>query len=197
MDPTSFKAVSVIGGSNRHGRTPIHIDAAHELGSLLCDCGYSVVCSGGRNGLVGAMLDGYGASGLKVTAIALSGSTELEEMHVAVSEIRHVDSTAERKRLFRDLSSGIIALPGGVGTLEEIFSFAFEKRQGVLLQPVIVLDVDAYFLPLRQMMEGALRHGFLGVRATPDLFAYATCAADVLVRLIEADKLLSSKSPMS
>jgi uncharacterized protein (TIGR00730 family) len=197
MDATSLKAVSVIGGSSRHGRTPVHIDAAHELGSLLCDCGYQVVCSGGRNGLVGAMLDGYGASGLKATAIALSGSTELEEMHSAVSEIRPVNSTAERKRLFRDLSSGIIALPGGVGTLEEIFSFAFEKRQGLLFQPVIILDVDAYFLPLKQMMDGALRHGFLGLRAKPDLLGFATCAADALVLLKEAEKLLSSKASRS
>lgn len=177
--------MAVLGGSSRNALTPSHAEAARELGRLLRHRRISVACSGGKHGLIGTMLDAYCEDGGEATAVILSNSPEADELHKSMSAIRHVGSTEERKILFSELSDAILVLPGGVGTMDEVFTFASERKQGRFRQKIVVLDVHGYFLPLREMIDNMLLHGMLSPRFKSNLLIFVANATEALTTLCE------------
>ena len=126
------------------------------LGQAIAARGYELVYGGARVGLMGAVADAVLAGGGHVIGVIPQALVDREVAHTGLPDLRVVSSMHERKALMSDLSDGFIAMPGGWGTLEELFEVLTWGQLGLHRKPCGLLNVDAYFDPLLAF----LRHGF-------------------------------------
>lgn len=140
---------------------PRYRQAAAELGKMIAARQIDVVYGGGRVGLMGALADAAIEEGGRVVGVIPVGLFSREIGHTGLSELREVASMHERKRLMYDLSDGFIALPGGLGTLEELAEVATWTQLGLHSKPVVLLDVDEFWQPLVQLLDRMVQVGLL------------------------------------
>jgi uncharacterized protein (TIGR00730 family) len=152
--------ICVFCGSNS-GSDPAYIDAARNLGKLFAREGVGLVYGGGSVGLMGEVADSVLAAGGEVIGVIPHALWAREVGHRGLTDIRIVDTMHERKALMADLADAFIALPGGLGTLEEIFEIWTWAQLGLLEKPVGFLDVNGFYAPLMQFLDGAVREAFL------------------------------------
>lgn len=152
--------ICVYAGSNP-GSDPAHRVAAANLGRLLAERGVGVVYGGGRTGLMGALADGCRGAGGHVTGIIPGFLEEKEVAHHDISELRVVGSMHERKTLMAELSDAFIALPGGIGTLEELFEIWTWSQLGQHRKPCGLLNVAGFYDRLIDFLDGVVEEGFL------------------------------------
>lgn len=143
------------------GRQPVYADAARELAALLVDRRIGVVYGGGSVGLMGAVADAVLAKGGEVIGVLPRGLARKELAHSGLSELHLVDSMHERKALMASLSDGFVALPGGLGTLEEVFEVLTWAQLGIHRKPVGLLDVAGYWTGLVALLRHAVAEGFV------------------------------------
>ena len=155
-----LSAVCVYAGSNP-GRDPAFADAARDLGSLLAGRGIEVVYGGGRVGLMGILADAALTAGGQVTGVIPQALIDKEISHEGLSELVVVETMHERKLAMADRSQAFISLPGGVGTLEELFEIVTWAQIGYHHKPVDILDVAGYYRPLLQFIDHAQAAGFV------------------------------------
>ena len=154
------RAVCVYCGSSA-GTDPSHVDAAHELGKLLAAEEIDVVYGGGAVGLMGVLADSALEEGGRVIGVLPRGLFEREVAHSGLTELYEVDSMHERKQLMFDLSGAFVALPGGLGTLEELAEVMTWAQLGIHRRPIVVIDVDGFWSPLRDLLDRAVVTGYL------------------------------------
>ena len=159
-----MKRVCVYCASN-DGVRPEYRAAALALGQLLAKRGIAVVYGGGRSGCMGALADGALAAGGEVIGVMPHALVQREVAHQGLTELRIVDSMHERKAMLAELADAFIALPGGLGTLEEFFETWTWAQLGVHRKPVALLNVSEFWQPLVDVFEHVEREGFL--RGTP------------------------------
>ena len=147
------------------GVRPEYVAAARTLGTLLATRGQALVYGGGRVGLMGAMADAAIAAGGEVIGVIPHALVQREVAHHGLTALHVVDSMHERKSMMSELADGFIALPGGLGTLEEFFEMWTWAQLGVHRKPIGLLDVARYWHSLVMMLEHAEAEGFL--RGTP------------------------------
>lgn len=147
--------------ASNDGARPGYLAAARALGSLMAQRGLVLVYGGGRTGLMGAVADSALAAGGCVEGVMPHGLVEREVAHQELSALHVVDSMHERKAMMAEMGDAFLALPGGLGTLEELFETWTWAQLGVHNKPVGLLDVDGYWQPLLRMMEHVDREGFL------------------------------------
>ncbi len=155
-----LKRVCVFCGS-KTGHSPVYREAALCLGRTLAERGIDLVWGGGQVGLMGVLADAVlegGGQAIGVIPEALS-STEL--LHPRATEMHVVQSMHARKSLMNELSDGFIALPGGYGTLEELFEQITWLQLGIHNKPIGLLDVDGFYGPIWVMLGRAYKEGFL------------------------------------
>jgi uncharacterized protein (TIGR00730 family) len=162
------------------GSDPAHRAAAQALGGFLAREGITVVYGGGNVGLMGAVADGALAEGGKVIGVIPRDLLEKELGHRGITELHVTGSMHERKQMMVDLSDGFIALPGGYGTLDELFETLTWLQLGFHDKPVGLLNAGGFYDGLIHFIDHMCGQGFL----KPE---HARC---VLVEL-EADKLLA------
>jgi uncharacterized protein (TIGR00730 family) len=155
-----MRALCVFCGSNP-GKEPVHTSVARDVGSLLARRGVRLVYGGGSNGLMGAVADAVLAGGGKVTGIIPQKLVERELAHARLTELLSVDTMHERKAQMANLSDAFLVLPGGLGTMEELFEVWSWAQLGFHRKPIGVLDTHGYFRPLRELMEHATTSGFM------------------------------------
>jgi uncharacterized protein (TIGR00730 family) len=155
-----LRAVCVFCGSYT-GDRPEHARAATELGEELVARGASLVYGGGRIGLMGVIADSVLAAGGTVTGVIPEHLVSHEVAHSGLTELRVVGSMHERKQLMFDLSDAFIAMPGGLGTLEELLEITTWAQLGLHAKPIGLLDVRGYFAPLVTLVERAVVEGFV------------------------------------
>lgn len=153
-------SVCVFCGSSS-GRRPEYAAAARELGDLLAQRGIRLVYGGGNVGLMGVIADAALAAGGQVIGVIPQHLMAKELGHLGLTELKIVGSMHERKALMADLSDAFIALPGGIGTLEELLEILTWGQLGLHAKPCGLLDVCGYYAPLRQMLTSAAVEGFL------------------------------------
>ncbi len=146
---------------SRSGVRADYGDAAAALGRALVDRGIGLVYGGGSVGLMGRIADSVMAAGGRVTGVIPYGLQVREVGHTSLSELVVVDSMHERKHLMSELASGFIALPGGIGTFEELFEISAWAQLGMHRKPVGVLNVAGYYDALLGMLDYAVQEGFL------------------------------------
>jgi uncharacterized protein (TIGR00730 family) len=146
------------------GCDAVYHAVARRLGGVLASDGYAVVYGGGATGSMGALADGVVAAGGIVTGVMPRFMLELEWAHKSLSELRVVEDMRTRKHLMLAESRGVVALPGGPGTLEELFEALTLKRLGLYMQPIVLVNTRNYFAPLLALLEHAVTERFMNPR---------------------------------
>jgi len=154
------KRVCVFCGSAL-GRRAVYADAARAMAAALLDRGLGLVYGGGSVGLMGALADAVLAGGGEVIGVLPKGLARKELAHRGLTELHLVASMHERKALMASLADGFVALPGGLGTLEEMFEILTWAQLGIHQKPVGVLDVDGYWTGLLGLLRHAAEEGFV------------------------------------
>ncbi|MGZ4810787.1 MAG: LOG family protein [Thermoanaerobaculia bacterium] len=155
-----MQRVCVFCGSNRGGRAG-YVTATRELAAVLVQRGISLVYGGGKVGLMGALADEVLRLGGQVTGVIPRQLVEREVGHTGLTDLRVVETMHERKALMADLADGFIALPGGLGTMEEIFEVWTWAQLGMHRKPIAFLDVGGYYQLLIEFLDQAAREGFV------------------------------------
>ena len=160
-----MKRLCVFCGANA-GRDPIYREAARALGTLLAEEGIGLVYGGASIGLMGAVADAARAAGGEVIGVIPRALMKREIAHAGLADLRVVGSMHERKALMAELADGFIALPGGVGTLEELFEVWTWVHLGLHHKPCALLDVAGFYSGLARFLDHVDDEGFLreGVR---------------------------------
>lgn len=143
---------------------PVYHAAARRVGEILADEGYSIVYGGGAVGSMGALADGALSRGGTVIGILPKFMMELEWGHPKLTELRIVEDMRARKHMMLSHSRGLVTLPGGSGTLEELFEAISLKRLGLYVHPIVLLDTNGYFAPLIALLEKAVAERFMDER---------------------------------
>ena len=138
--------------------------AARRLGEVLADEGVRIIYGGGAVGSMGALADGALSRGGRVLGILPRFMAELEWGHKQLTELQLVEDLRTRKHLMLTLSQAAIALPGGSGTLEELFEAITLKRLGLYLNPIVLINTRGFFAPLLEVLTRAVEERFMDVR---------------------------------
>ena len=182
--PQPIRRVAVFCGSN-FGRREIYRDAALRLADLLLERSIGLVYGGGNVGLMGAIADRMMQGGGEVLGVIPRALEEREVAHHGITELTVVETMHERKQRMYDLADAVIAMPGGIGTLDELFESWTWNQLGYLNEPCGLLDVDGYFQPLVTMLDRMVDEGFLR-REQRDILQVAAEPDELLSRLAAA-----------
>lgn len=152
-----------------------YVETARELGRLLAGQGINIINGAGCIGLMAAVSDAALAAGGTVTGVIPRFMVEEGWHHTGLTRLVETDTMHERKRTMADLSDGVIALPGGCGTLEELLEIITWKQLGLYLNPIVILNVNGFYDPLLAMLQKAVDEHFMrpehaaiwGVASTP------------------------------
>lgn len=155
-----MKRICVFCGSSS-GNDPRYLEAAQAMGRVLADRGLGLVYGGGSVGLMGAVADAALAAGAEVIGVIPRVLQIRELAHRSLTTLHVVDSMHQRKALMAELSDGFVALPGGMGTLEELSEVLTWAQLGLHARPVGLLDVAGYYRPLATFFDQAVTAGFL------------------------------------
>lgn len=174
----TIRALCVFCGSSTPSDTRYQ-DAARELGALIARQGITLVYGGSRSGLMGVIADAALAGGGQVVGVIPAGLFSEEVPHTGLTELREVGSMHERKQLMYGLADGFIALPGGLGTLEELAEAATWSQLGLHSKPVVLMDVDGFWDPLMAQLDRMAAVGLLAP-ANRNLMQRASSAQEAL-----------------
>jgi uncharacterized protein (TIGR00730 family) len=177
-------ALAVYCGS-RFGDTPTFEHAARAVGDLLGGAGDTLVYGGGRVGLMGAVADATLAAGGRVVGVIPQALMDREVGHRGLTELHVVQTMHERKQLMATRADAFVALPGGIGTLEELYEVWSWQQLGYHDKPVGLLNVDGYYDALLAFMRVTYARGFIS-DAQAGALLVDDDAARLLARLREA-----------
>lgn len=160
MTEPSLKRIAVYCGSATPA-DPIYIDVAREVGRALAERGIGVVYGGGRLGLMGAVADAALQAGGEIIGVIPRALVDAEVAHHGCTELRVVENMHERKALFTDLSDGFVTLPGGVGTMDELWEAVSWAQLGYHEKPVGLLNVAGFYDGLIAFNAHMIATGFI------------------------------------
>jgi uncharacterized protein (TIGR00730 family) len=175
------KRLCVFCGSNS-GRSPALAEAARGLGRLLALQRIGLVYGGGRVGLMGILADAALAEGGEVLGVIPRQLVDRELAHQGVTALYAVDTMHDRKQKMHDLSDAFVALPGGFGTLDELFEVLTWAQLGMHDKPCALLDVEGFWQPLLALVEHQVTEGLVAPRHAR-LLQVARSPAELLVTL--------------
>jgi len=142
----------------------VYFEAAEALGRLLAENHIRLINGGGNRGLMRAVADAVLKNGGEVTGVIPRFMVEQNWHHTGLTELTIVETMHERKEKMAALSDGIIALPGGCGTLEELLEIITWKQLGLYLNPIVIYNVNGYYQPLLKTLEQAIGENFMSAR---------------------------------
>jgi uncharacterized protein (TIGR00730 family) len=175
-----LRRICIFCGSSP-GRDPAFVAAARAVGTHLAERGIGVVYGGSRVGLMGAVADAALDAGGEVIGVIPQSLVDRELAHTGLTALRTVGTLHERKAVMAELSDAFIALPGGLGTLEELAEVTSWAQLGLHGKPIGLLDVGDYWDPLLAWLDRAVETGFLAP-ADRALLDRATDLDDLLAR---------------
>jgi uncharacterized protein (TIGR00730 family) len=155
-----FKSICVYCGANE-GASPRFAEQARALAKALVERNLSLVYGGGKVGLMGIIADEVLRLGGEVTGVIPTALVEREVGHAGLTRQFIVKDMHERKAMMAQLSDGFIAMPGGLGTLEELFEMLTWAQLGIHAKPIGVLNVDGYYDSLVEFVRNATRQGLV------------------------------------
>jgi uncharacterized protein (TIGR00730 family) len=156
----ALSSICVFCGSNG-GADPAYLETAHAVARSLAERGLRLVYGGGNVGMMGALADAALEAGGDVVGVIPRQIFDLEIGHHGLDDLRVVGSMHERKALMADLADAFVALPGGIGTFEELFEVYTWAQLGLHRKPLGLLDVAGYYGPLQAMLDHAVDQRFL------------------------------------
>ena len=162
-------------------------EAASELGARLAAARIGLVYGGGRVGLMGLLADAALAAGGEVIGIIPSRLRDAELAHRGATELIVVETMHDRKRLMAENADAFAILPGGIGTLDEMFEAISWKQLGLHDKPILLVDIDGYWAPLRALLDHIVAEGFARPQ-THGLLQIVPTVAAVMAVLAEAPR---------
>ena len=177
-----MKRICVFCGS-RKGTSPVYAAAASQLGELLAREGIGLVFGAGSVGIMGVLAAAAARAGGNTIGVVPHAISSREPPYPGLTELRMVDSLAERKTQMIELSDAFIALPGGIGTLDEFFEVWTLRQLGIIDKPIGLLNVAGYFDPLIDLAGHMARQDFLS-QATIDAVVVADSSRELVARLL-------------
>jgi hypothetical protein len=180
----NIRRLCVYCGSSAEVR-PQYREAASALGARLAAAGIGLVYGGGRVGLMGLLADAALAAGGEVTGIIPSRLRDAEVAHHGVTELVVVDNMHERKRLMAEKADAFAILPGGIGTLDEMFETVSWKQLALHDKPILLVDIGGYWAPLRALFDHIVAEGFAR-QQTHGLLRVVPTVAALMEALAEA-----------
>lgn len=173
-------SICVYCGS-RHGARPAYRALARRLGTAIAARGWQLVYGGGRAGLMGEVADAALAAGGRVVGVIPESLVRLEVGHAGLTELHVVQTMHQRKQQMAERADAFIAMPGGIGTFEELFEVWTWRHLGYHDRPLALLDAEGYWAPLRSFLERAADEGFMDQRQLAML-----SVSDDVERLLDA-----------
>jgi uncharacterized protein (TIGR00730 family) len=173
-----IRNLCVYCGSNP-GRNPVYAAAVHELARELVDRNISLVYGGAKVGLMGLLADSVLKEGGRVTGVIPEALVEKEIAHHGLTELRVTRSMHERKTIMAEISDGFMALPGGIGTLEELFEVWTWAQLGFHNKPCGLLNIAGYFNDLCAFLDHTVAEQF--VKAPHRTMLYVESSAKLLL----------------
>jgi len=158
--PGRPSSVCVFCGSSR-GTSPEFAIAARDLGATLAGHGITLVYGGGSVGLMGVLADAALQAGGEVVGVLPRGLFRREVAHGGLTKLIEVGSMHERKQRMFDLADAFVALPGGLGTLEELAEIATWAQLGLHAKPILTVDVQGYWARLHALLQVTVDQGFM------------------------------------
>ncbi|WP_421999052.1 TIGR00730 family Rossman fold protein [Reyranella sp.] len=178
VPPTVPSSLCVFCGS-RFGTDPATRDVAQRLGTMLAEKGITLVYGGGGVGLMGVVANAALAAAGRVVGVIPSFLLRRESGHPDLTETVVVETMHERKLTMFERSEGIVVLPGGIGTLEELFEVLSWRTLGLHEKPIVIIDQGGYWQPLAALLRGVVDGGF-AERTHLDHVAFVTDLDQVL-----------------
>ena len=163
---------------------PSYVELAEQVGVELARRGHSLVSGGGQLSMMGAVARGARSGGARTVGVIPTGLLAKEVGDADADELLVVDDMRARKGLMDERSDAFLALPGGLGTLEELFEVWVSRSLGMHAKPVVALDVDGLFAPLRLQLDVLAERGFVR-RPALSALQWATTVTEAL-DLVEA-----------
>ena len=157
---SDIRRLAIFCGSNP-GARPEYKAVTRSFGNALCERGIEVVYGGSSVGLMAVLADTMLEAGGGITGVIPRMLVDREVANTALSDLRIVESMHERKSLMAELADGFVALPGGIGTLEEFFEIWTWAQLGMHEKPCGLLNVAGYFNPLLSFLDRAVDEGFV------------------------------------
>ncbi|WP_337245487.1 TIGR00730 family Rossman fold protein [Luteimonas sp. gir] len=164
-----MKSICVYCGSNA-GSKPIYAERAMALGDRIARDGLQLVYGGGNVGLMGTVANAVLEAGGSVTGVIPKQLADWEVAHRGLTQLEIVDSMHARKMRMFELSDAFVALPGGFGTMEEIFEMLTWRQLGIGNKPCAFLDIDGFYAPLIGMIDRMVEERFLHPDQRADLW---------------------------
>lgn len=177
-------SVCVYCGS-RPGNDPVYAEAARATGQWIGEHGGQLVYGGGRNGLMGIVAEATQAAGGRVVGIIPKALVDLEQANTHCDELHVVDTMHERKALMAERSDAFIALPGGIGTFEELFEVWTWRQLRYHDKAIGVLNVAGYYDALLVFLANSVRAGFMS-EAQMTLFKTGTEVEPLMRAVVQA-----------
>ena len=139
----------------------VYFDAANQLGRLLAENGFSCVNGAGKSGLMGALNDSVLENGGCITGVIPRFMVDSGWCHSRLSETIVTETMHERKRAMAHLADAVVALPGGVGTMEELLEIITWKQLGLYGNPIVIANINNYYSPLLEMLDKIIDENFM------------------------------------
>ena len=158
---------------------PVYFEAATELGRLLAIKGINLINGAGSIGLMAATSNAALQAGGTVTGVIPHFMVEQGWHHTGLTRLVKTETMHERKQRMAEMSDGVIALPGGCGTLEELLEIITWKQLGLYLKPIVILNINGYFDPLIEMLHRAIDESFMRCEHA-DIWRVATSAHEAV-----------------
>jgi uncharacterized protein (TIGR00730 family) len=177
-----MKSVCVYCGSS-FGAKPVYTEAAKAFGRTLVAAGLTLVYGGGRVGLMGAIADEVLSAGGRAVGVIPELLVSKEVGHNGLTELHVVPDMHQRKKMMADLSDAFVALPGGAGTLEELFEVYTWAQLGYHQKPIALFNIDGYYNPLIKMLAHTVEEGFMQ-RTYFDILQIDTGADELIGKLM-------------
>jgi uncharacterized protein (TIGR00730 family) len=154
-----MKSICIFAGSNS-GNNPVYIEKTKELGRLIANKGFTIIYGGSKNGLMGVMANEVINNGGKVIGIMPRGLIKGENVHPQLTQLVEVDTMHERKAKMSELAESYIALPGGLGTFEELFEVLCWAQIGIHQKPIGIFNINGYYEPFLNLVSHSINSGF-------------------------------------
>ncbi len=160
MKPEEPVSIAVYCGS-RHGSLPAYTEAARQLGSAIGSRGWQLVYGGGRVGLMGEVADATLAAGGRVVGVIPEALAQREVQHHGLTELHVVPNMHVRKQMMAERANAFISMPGGIGTLEELFEVWTWRQLGYHQNAIGLLNTGGFYDGLLAFMKHTVHQGFL------------------------------------
>jgi uncharacterized protein (TIGR00730 family) len=166
------------------GNSPVYLEAARHVGSVFADQGIELVYGGAGVGTMGAIADAVLEKGGVVHGVIPQSLVDREVAHPGLTSLKIVANLHERKAAMSELADAYLTLPGGAGTLEELFEVWTWAQLGLHAKPIALLDVGGFYQPMLEFLENVATEGFL-VRDFREMLIVTADVAEALERFAD------------